>query len=180
MIANQEAASVLKEAEATERRSRQAYNYSVGAPHLFIWGAAWIAGYGGSALAGDAANWIWAGVIVLGSAASFLVGRARHGADYAFGRRLALLGVVYAFSAALFVVFQPLSGSQVAAYWPLLIAALYAGFGLWIGMRFIVMGAILAAATLGGYFFLPHHFLLWMAFVGGGALILGGIWLRQA
>jgi hypothetical protein len=180
MIANQEAASVLKEAEATERRSRQAYSYSVGAPHFFIWGVAWIAGYGGTALAGDAANWIWAGVVLLGTAARFVAGRARQGADYAFGRRLALLGVIYAFSIGLFALFWPMNGLQVAAYFPLLIAALYAGFGLWIGMRFIVMGAILAAATLGGYFFLPHHFLLWMALAGGGALILGGVWLRQA
>ena len=34
--------------------------------------------------------------------------------------------------------------------------------------------------TVGGYFWLAPYFMLWMAGVGGGALILGGLWLRTA
>ena len=30
-----------------------------------------------------------------------------------------------------------------------------------------------------GYFYLPEHFLLLVAFVGGGGMILAGIWFRR-
>ena len=35
------------------------------------------------------------------------------------------------------------------------------------------------AATLVGWLFLRNWFLLWSAVVGGGALILGGLWFRR-
>jgi len=51
--------------------------------------------------------------------------------------------------------------------------------GLWWGTRFIVTGIALALLTLGGYFLLREDFLLWMAVVGSGALLLAGVWLRR-
>ena len=52
--------------------------------------------------------------------------------------------------------------------------------GLWIGWRYTAIGIGIAVLTLVGFFLLPMHFLLWMAGVGGGALILTGLWLRRA
>ncbi|HVB86508.1 MAG TPA: hypothetical protein VNK23_07585 [Candidatus Dormibacteraeota bacterium] len=46
-------------------------------------------------------------------------------------------------------------------------------------MRMAILGFAVGALTAGGYFSLPQYFLLWMAGVGGGALILGGLWLRK-
>jgi hypothetical protein len=43
-----------------------------------------------------------------------------------------------------------------------------------------VTGIALAALTLFGYFEVVTHFDMWMAVVGGGSLILAGIWLRRA
>lgn len=37
----------------------------------------------------------------------------------------------------------------------------------------------MAALTLGGWLWLLEIFVLWMAFVGGGSLILTGFWLRK-
>lgn len=180
MLTNQEALSALKLADAAKLRSRRAYSYSIGAPYLFIWGVAWLVGYGGTALAPAFTNGIWAVAIALGLAASMAMGRTRKDRGYALWRRLALFGVIYIFSAALFAIIWPLKGLQIAAYWPLLVGAIYAAAGLWIGLRFIILGAALIGAALGGYFFLPQHFLLWMTLMGGGALILGGFWLRRA
>lgn len=180
MLTNQEALSALELADAAGQRSRHAYSYSIAAPYLFIWGVVWLAGYGGTALAPIYVNWMWAGVIVLGLAASMAIGRTRKDQGYALWRRLALFGVIYIFSAALFAIIWPLKGLQIAAYWPLLVGAIYAAAGLWIGLRFIILGAALIGAALGGYFFLPQHFMLWMALMGGGALILGGFWLKRA
>jgi hypothetical protein len=30
-----------------------------------------------------------------------------------------------------------------------------------------------------GYVLFREHFMLWMAFVGGGALLLTGVWMRR-
>ncbi len=46
--------------------------------------------------------------------------------------------------------------------------------------RLIWLGAAVAAATMGGYFFLAPWFAFWMAAVGGGGLILTGFWMRTA
>ena len=42
------------------------------------------------------------------------------------------------------------------------------------------MPVAIAVLTLVGFFWLPQLFLLWMAVVGGGALIFAGLWLRTA
>ncbi len=71
-------------------------------------------------------------------------------------------------------------GQEIAAFIPLLMAALYVIRGLWSGWRYSAIGIGLAALSLGGFFFLHHYFLLWMALVGGGTLILTGLWLHRA
>jgi hypothetical protein len=50
--------------------------------------------------------------------------------------------------------------------------------GVWKGPRFLITGIVVVALTLGGFYFLHDHFFPWMAVVGGGALILAGLWLR--
>ncbi len=51
--------------------------------------------------------------------------------------------------------------------------------GLWFGYAFIAIGLAITALTLVGYFFIGAAFPLWMAFVNGGGLILGGLWMRR-
>jgi hypothetical protein len=43
-----------------------------------------------------------------------------------------------------------------------------------------VTGIGMAALTLVGYYLFPAYFFFWMAVVGGGALMLAGLWLRTA
>ena len=85
----------------------------------------------------------------------------------------------FIFIAATLAVMAPVSGRQVGAFIPLVVAASYALAGIWCGSRFIVAGAAIAGLTLAGFFLLPAHFNLWMAAVGGGALLLAGLWLRS-
>ena len=73
----------------------------------------------------------------------------------------------------------PVDGRQTAAFVPLVVATSYVLGGIWWGTRFVVAGIVLAALTLGGFFLLTEHFLLWMAVVGGAALLVGGLWLRR-
>jgi hypothetical protein len=90
--------------------------------------------------------------------------------------------VAYAvFAAGVAGIMGPVNGAQIGAFIPMIVALTYALAGLFFNAtRFVIAGAAIAALTLGGYFYLPSHFMLWMAFVGGGALALAGIWMRSA
>ena len=52
--------------------------------------------------------------------------------------------------------------------------------GLWFGYAFVAIGLGITALTLIGYFHVGDAFELWMAFVNGGGLILGGLWMRRS
>jgi hypothetical protein len=77
-------------------------------------------------------------------------------------------------------IFFPFSGMQIGSLFPLVIGWAYVVLGIWMGARLAIMGLLIVAFTLVGFFYLPAYFMLWMALVGGGGLIAGGLWLRSA
>jgi hypothetical protein len=140
-------------------------------------------------------NAIWIAISAIGTAASFLIGlRAgfrrdarpdalgdpmhRRAAARLRWRFAAIMLIGFAFVAAALAVMWPVSPRQVWAFMPL-VAASYAVLGLWHGLRLTVVAAVLATLALGGFFLLPPQFGLWVTATAGGALVLGGIWLRQ-
>ena len=56
----------------------------------------------------------------------------------------------------------------------------YVMAGLWFGWVFVAIGSAVIALTLIGYFFAGDWFNLWMAFVNGGGILLGGLWMRRS
>ena len=181
MITTREARDALQEAATTERRSAQAYGYSSRAPFCILWGLIWIAGYGGTAaLPAQESNWLWLALAIAGTAISVWIGNNRADGHSRDGWRAGLvIVIVMAFTAALMSIMHPTDPIQVGAYWPLLLSAIYASMGLWMGVRYILLGAFLAAATLGAYVFFKEFFFIWMALVGGGSILLTGLWMRH-
>jgi hypothetical protein len=181
-IEPQDAANALKEIAHAQQRSGKAYGYQKAAPHLFIWGLIWIIGY---AVTYVRPHWylLWAFLVVIGAVGSFFVSwhTPTTGSQASYGWRYAATFIaVFLFIEALFAILPPQSGRQVDAFFPLLISLWYVLLGLWTrGTRIVLLGLALGLLTVGGYFWLQHYFLLWMAGVGGGALILGGFWLRK-
>jgi hypothetical protein len=175
-LSPQEAAQSLEDVRQTEQRSAEAYGYQIASNHLILWGLVWLIGYGATDLRPDLANIVWPVLMLLAISASFFMPKS--------GKRnwrwAALVPIVFVFIAATYAVMWPVSGAQQGAFIPLMVAAIYSGVGLWAGLRYLAIGVALAALTLGGFFFLHMHFLLWMAVVGGGALIVTGLWFRRA
>lgn len=62
----------------------------------------------------------------------------------------------------------------------LLVALAYIVTGIWSGMRIALLGVAVVVAICLGWFAFPAWLFLWLGLGGGGALILGGIWLRHA
>lgn len=179
-IPQQEAAGALHDVERAERRSAIAYGYQKVSPHLIMWGVIWIIGYATSYLR---PHWsaTWLVLAPAGMLASFWIShrRTRQGSRALGWRYGATAVAIFLFITALFAIMPPKSGEQVGAFFPLLVALYYAIFGVWRdAARMAVLGLALGALTVAGFFWLPQFFLLWMAGVGGGALILGGLWLR--
>lgn len=179
-ISPQQAADALKQADAAEKRSAQAYRYQRFAPYLFLWGVIWVVGYGASDLIPHWSGWVWLGLILVALAVSIAIG---HGAISSRPKNswhyVLFFTTVWAFFASTYAVMGPLRGVQQGAFPPLVVAFLYILLGLWTGSRLVIAGLAVGVLTLGGFFYLPQHFLLWEGFVGGGALILAGLWFRR-
>lgn len=178
----QEAADALRHIELAERHSASAFRYQKASPHLFLWGVIWAIGYAFTYFRPNI--WlIWLPLLAIGMVGSFWIQRGlspERSQASAGWRYVATLVALFLFTAALFAIFPPQSSAQAASLIPLLIALCYVLLGLWTrATRIALLGFALGVLTVGGFFWLPQYFPLWMAGVGGGALILGGFWLRR-
>jgi len=174
-----DATAALRDAEAMEHRSARLRGYQSASPHLIIWGIVWAVGYAASYLEPAWTNTIWLVLVAVGTAGSIAAGMA-DGRKGVRAEGLAVLGATFVvFIAGTFVVMQPHDPRQPAAFFPLVVAAGYAIMGALGATRMLIIAAALAALTIGGFLELGNLFLPWMAVVGGGGLVLGGVWLRQ-
>jgi hypothetical protein len=179
-ISKEQAESALQDLEQVGNRSVTLYKYTKVSPHLILWGCVWMAAYGLSDALRSKAGLIWLIANCVGAALSIYIDRANNRAgSNAKGRVGAAIFTVLAFMMATFAILPPDSGKQVSAFIPLIIATTYILLGIWHGRRLVILGVLLGALTLLGFFLLHSHFDLWMASVGGGTLILTGVWLKR-
>lgn len=189
MISRAEAAGALREVEATEARAIEARGYSHASPHLILWGIAWIAGY---ALCGVTRpeRWglVWLPVDLAGIAGSFLIASRAHanhrgGASRAwtyFWPSFTVMLSAAAFLGALFFVFRPATPEPYLLLPALLLGLIYVVLGAWQMRRTAWIGAAIFILSFAGFLFLKPILAFWIAAVGGGGLVLGGLWLRKA
>ena len=173
-----EAARALKDIDQTQTRAMAFRSYQFASIYFFLWGGMWLIANGLNDLFPTKAGIIWLVADVLGVLGTIVTGRRqrnRHNWRY-----MATAGAATVFVVATFAILRPKSGQQVEAFIALVVALLYMVQGLWIGVRIFMVGIVLLALIIVGYFVFFAHFFLWMAVVGGGTLILTGLWLRRA
>jgi len=177
-----EAASALSDVEDIVRRVRQSRIYNFASLTLIVWGALTFAGYLISYLSPRNAGYAWVAVYLAGIAGTVATS-AFHGTRS--GVRTFDLRMFAAF--LLFIAFGIFATAwlghfgprQLGAFWPIYFMLVYTIVGLWVGQAFVAIGLGIIALTLVGYFLIGDAFNLWMAFVNGGGLILGGLWMRR-
>jgi hypothetical protein len=182
-LSSEQASQALRELEAVGQRSGQLYRYQRFAPMLVLWGVIWLVGFSLTHFYPARASWIWITLDVIGVGGCMVLGgRGRHDASSngIAWRWLVSIAVIFAFYIVILNIFQPVSGPQSAVLIALIVALFYVLGGVWLGARLAITGAAMAVLTLVGYTVFPAYFFLWMAVVGGGALMLGGLWLRTA
>ncbi|WP_375413964.1 hypothetical protein [uncultured Bradyrhizobium sp.] len=182
-IDSQEAASALSDIDAIVRRVRQSRIYNLASLMMIMWGLLAFTGYVASYLSPRQAGYSWATIYIAGIAGSFLVSRhdqVRKGVRTFDIRMLAAFVLFVAFGVFCANVLGHFTPRQLGTFWPIYFMLVYTIAGLWIGHAFVAIGLGITALTLIGYFGLGDWFDLWMAFVDGGGLILGGLWMRRS
>jgi hypothetical protein len=177
-----EAASALSDIDAIVRRVRQSTIYNLASLMLIMWGGLTFAGYLATYLSPRHAGYAWIAVYVVGIAGTVVISafnRARSGIRTFDIRMFAafLLFIAFGIFSSWLGHFTP---RQLGTFWPVYFMLIYTIAGLWVGQAFVAIGLSIIALTLIGYFLVGDAFDLWMAFVNGGGLILGGLWMRRS
>lgn len=185
-LSSEEAAASLNQVAEASRRSSQLYFYHCSSPHLILWGIIWILGYGGTGLFPRYSLHWWLALIAVGVVGGVIINRRRKTDRYSTGpyawRMAALWLLILFFVFATYAILNPTQGNQLCAYPALVTGCAYVAVGLWRGMRYVISGVAVIALTLVGFFYI-HGLIptcLWFAVVGGGAMILTGLWFRRA
>ena len=182
-LSSEEAAKSLSQAESARRRSYELYFYQRSSPQLILWGVIWVLGYGGAGFFPRSSGILWDILVLIGIGATFYISFRRRCEGSTAGTRAwrlpALAGIVIFFVSASYAIFEPHFARQFCAYPALITGTAYMVLGLWVGLRYLVAGAAVVALTLIGFYTLePHYYFFWMALVGGGSMILAGLWFR--
>lgn len=177
-LSRREVVRALGEVEAAQAQAAHLAQYARQGDVLLAWGAVWLVCNLVSQFTPQQSRWTWPLGVLLGLSASVV---ARRGVERRHGRRAGLgFLAVSALLAGVFAVSPPRTPAAADAVISLCVAATYMLAGVWGGARWLVLGASLFALILLGWFAASAWFFLWMAVAGGGALILGGVWLKGA
>jgi hypothetical protein len=180
VIDSKEAVEALSDINEMVRRVRQSQTYDSASLIMIVWGVLVFAGNIANYLRPDDGNHIWIAVNVAGALATLAMitfRTAPHGFD---ARMLVAYLLFFAFGYLCTKVLGNFTPRQLGAFWPIYFMLFYSIAGMWLGYAFVLIGVGISLLTLIGYFYVGGlTFLLWMAIVNGGGLILGGLWMRR-
>ena len=178
-----EAAQALSDIKDIVQRLRQSHIYDIASQIMIAAGVLVLAGNVANFLAPGYGGLIWISVNVLNvavAAALSTTGNGKTGLQTFDLRMLGAFLMFYGFGLLCCDVLGHFGPRELGAFWPVYFMLFYCIAGLWFGRAFIAMGFSIIALTLIGYFFVEGAaFLLWMAAVNGGGLILAGLWMRR-
>ena len=152
-----------------------------GAPYyMILWGAIWFVGYICSHYIRDAIlGWVWLGLVGMGSLLSFIIGmrfRTKMRSE-STPRFMYLWFAITIYAALVWWVAEPTRGEQASM---LIVAFCMFGYvitGIWVEPTAAWVGIIVTVLAVIGYACFLPYFSLWMAFLGGGTLIMSGFYI---
>lgn len=176
-----EAAAALRSIAGARQRGAALRRYAGAASTVIVWGVVWLV----CNLLTQFFPWgerSWILGVPVGILWSVLHPLPRHeGAGKADLRVPLSIFAAFGFLWLVMLVARPAidtgSGNVMVS---LLVAIAYVITGIWSGARIALLGVALTAAICLGWFVFPAWLYLWLGLGGGGALILGGIWLARA
>lgn len=182
MIDSKEASAALADIDDIVQRVKQSQLYELASTAAIWWGVLVFAGNLVTWLWPFYAKYAWPAVDILGVGgliAIRLLTPSQH-QPTAFDFRIVLVfALFFVFGNICTSVLGHFGPRELGAFWPIYFMLFYTLAGLWFGTAFVAIGLGITALTLIGYFYIGSAFPLWMAFVNGGGLIVGGLWMRR-
>jgi hypothetical protein len=181
MIDSKQASAALADIGDIAGRVRQSLIYNLSSLIMMMWGVLALAGYLQTYLFPRYAGYGWVWIYVAGIAGSIAISayQYRNSGVRTFDTRMLLSFVLYVAFGFFTNWLGHFTPRQAGTFWPIYFMMIYSIAGLWVGRAFTAIGLSVAALTLICYFFAGNAFGLCMAFVNGGGLILGGLWMRR-
>jgi hypothetical protein len=184
-ISPREAEEALATIQGMMQKTRRAISSSGAYIFLIIWGAIWLLGFLNSQfLPNQIAGNIWIGLDILGGILSVVFGvrmnrGVRSSSPVTSGKRIALFWLLlFLYCTASIGVAWPANGKQIAMFIVLFVMVGWNAMGLLLSFYAVWGGLALTALTLISYFLLPGVFYLLMAILGGGGMIVLGLYIR--
>ena len=182
MIDSKEASAALSDINEMVARVRQSRIYDSASQIMVLWGVLVCVGNLATFISSSNGGYIFIAVNLFGAAGTAVLSTSdvRRTGVRSFDWRVATTFLLFfAFGLFCSLVLGHFGPREMGAFWPIYFMLFYCIAGMWFGRAFVAIGLGVTVLTLIGYFFIGGGtFLLWMAAVNGGGLILGGLWMR--
>lgn len=185
-ISPAEAEEALAAIRSMAEKTRRAISKSGAYAFLIVWGIVWLLGFlSNHFLANDLAGSIWIGLDTLGGIASAVIGarmnrQVRSPSAAASGKRIAWFWLLlFLYCVAAIGIASPVDSKQLSMFIILFVMVGWMAMGLLLSFASIGWGLAITALALISYFLLPGIFYLLMAILGGGGMIVLGIYIRN-
>lgn len=169
----EQALESLNDVARVRQRTSELRNYRGMGSIVSAWGVVWLLGFGAQATFPAAAPYVWATGWL--GAFTWILTRPPKPEDF---RTLATWGVSVLFIVLVLVVAKA-NQTAAAMIFGLALSAAYAILGIWLGKRFFLLAAFVLVSAGLGWWLVPQWLFHALALGGGGALFLGGLWLRR-
>jgi hypothetical protein len=185
-VSTTEAEEALDAIQAMMQKTRRSFSSSGAYMFLIVWGVIWLLGFLGSQfLSLHIAVYTWMVLDILGGILSAIIGirmnrGVRSPSSSSSGKRIAIFWMLlFLYCVASIAVSWPADGKQLAMFIILFTMVGWLAMGLLLSFTSIWPAVTITALALVGYFLLPGIFNLWMAILGGGGMIVLGLYIRS-
>lgn len=181
-ITPDEADAALETVRKTTTQTRRSIALGGGQHILVAWGLVWLIGFGGSHfLEGPKIGLLWAVADMLGVFATVLILRraSRHVYNPEGSRILLLWLALLLYSALWLFIARPTSGLEIGLRITTYAMFGYVLMGIWLDRTLLWLGLAITALAVCGAYMVPQVFGLWMAVLGGGALLGTGLYIGR-
>lgn len=148
---------------------------------LIIWGLVWVLGFSGDQfLDASIQRWSWLALVTLGIIASLVLGirqgsKIRGGTGWRIG---AFWFALFLYASLWQWILSPATELPGALFIITVAMFGYVVMGLWLSNFLTGLGLAVTLLAFVGAYLLPFYFSIWMALLGGGTLIVSGVYIH--
>ena len=186
-ISQEDARESLSKIQDVMVQTHRAIASAYANPLLILWGVLWITAFMASHFYLVYAFYIFVAMAIVGGVGTAVIFSIFHTnapikdtSSPRMGWRIAVFWIsLYTYTTIWLFLLAPFKGLQCNAVISTAAMFGYVVIGLWFGSYFmVVLGLIVTVATLVGFYFFTSYYCLWMALIGGGAILGTGLYIR--